>query len=73
MTTVCERCKREIYRTETCNYCGRKIGTECIKASQRANKITRLVICKDDWSKLAVRAMYKNKQAPALAAKPAKA
>lgn len=62
MTTVCERCKREVYRTETCNYCGRKIGTECVKASQRANKLTRLVICKDDWSKLPIRTMYKNKQ-----------
>lgn len=62
MAMVCDRCKREIFRSETCNYCGRKIGVECVKASQKANKLTRLVICKDDWSKLPMRSMYKNRQ-----------
>jgi len=64
---VCERCKQETYKTETCNYCGRKIDLRCVKSSQKASKTVRLVICKDDWSKMENRAMYKNKKEPQLA------
>ena len=73
---ICERCKHETYFTETCNYCGRKIDNRCIKASQKASKTYRLVICKDDWSNLKKRSMYKNKQEvkiPQVAAQPKKA
>jgi hypothetical protein len=67
MPLLCERCKREVYRVEVCNYCGRKIGVECVKSSQRASKISRLVICKDDWSNIKKRTIYKNKGAKATA------
>jgi hypothetical protein len=68
---VCERCKHETYKTETCDYCGRKIDLRCVKSSQRASKILRLIICKDDWGNLEKRNMYKNKKVPQLA-QPAK-
>jgi hypothetical protein len=61
MPLLCERCKREVYRLETCNSCGRKIGVECMKSSQRISKTTRLVICKDDWSDMKKRTVYKNR------------
>jgi hypothetical protein len=67
MTMICERCKHETYKTETCNYCGRKIDIRCMKASQKATKLTRLVICKDDWGIMEKRMMYKNRQEPRLA------
>ena len=66
--SVCERCKREMYRFETCDYCGRKICDACVKASQKATKLQRLVICRDDWNSLPKRTQYKNKQKPVLAA-----
>lgn len=59
---VCERCKREIYRFETCNYCGKKIGDECIKSSHRTQKVVRLVICKDCWGDIRKRQAFKNRK-----------
>ncbi len=59
---VCERCKHETYKTERCNYCGRNIDIRCMKASQKASKTQRLVICKDDWGNMQKRTMYKNRQ-----------
>ena len=67
MALMCERCKREVYRLELCNYCGRKIGVECVKSSQRASRISRLAICKDDWSDIKKRTLYKNKVVQAAA------
>lgn len=61
-TYTCERCKREIYRFETCNYCSRKICNACMKASQKASKLNRLVICKSCWSELNKRTNYKNRR-----------
>lgn len=72
MPIICDRCKREVYRTEPCDYCGRKVGVECEKASQKASKVTRLVICKDCWSIMPRRAAYKNKHTMAQAARAAK-
>lgn len=63
MTFTCERCKREISKYEICSYCGRKIGEECVKSSQRIQKVTRLVICKDDWSNIKKRTAFKNRRA----------
>lgn len=60
MTFLCERCKREINKYEICSYCGRKIGEECVKSSQRVQKVTRLVICKDDWGNTKKRNAFKN-------------
>ena len=62
MTYLCERCKREITKYEICSYCGRKIGEECVKSSQRIQKVTRLVICKDDWSNMKRRTAFKNRK-----------
>lgn len=62
MTFSCERCKREIYKNETCNYCNRKICTKCVKSSNRVQKVTRLVICKDCWSNIRRRTAFKNKR-----------
>ncbi|MGC8547423.1 MAG: hypothetical protein ACP5MC_00260 [Candidatus Micrarchaeia archaeon] len=57
---LCERCKREIYKYEVCNYCGRKIGQECVKSSRRVSKSVRLVICKDCWSDISKRKAFKS-------------
>ncbi|MGC9037529.1 MAG: hypothetical protein ACP5GD_01775 [Candidatus Micrarchaeia archaeon] len=57
---LCERCNREIYKYEVCNFCGRKIGTECVKSSRRVNKSIRLVICKDCWSDINKRKLFKS-------------
>ena len=62
MTFVCERCKLEITKYEICNYCGRKLGNECIKSSMRVQKVTRLVICKDDWGDVKKRTAFKNRK-----------
>ncbi len=63
MTFLCERCKSEIYKSETCNYCNRKICNNCIKSSQRVQKVTRLVICKDCWGNIKKRTAFKNRRA----------
>ncbi len=57
---LCDRCGREIHKYELCNYCNRKIGVECVKSSRKVSKIRRLVICKDDWSKMRVRKEFKS-------------
>ncbi|VVB76738.1 Uncharacterised protein [uncultured archaeon] len=57
---ICERCSRDIYKSETCNYCNRKICFDCTKSSKRLSKTTRLVICKDCWSKMPSRKKYKS-------------
>lgn len=62
MTYLCERCKREIFKHELCNYCNKKICNDCIKSSMRVQKVTRLVICKDCWSNLKRRTAFKNKR-----------
>ncbi|MGI0100334.1 MAG: hypothetical protein ACREBH_01245 [Candidatus Micrarchaeaceae archaeon] len=63
MTFLCERCKREIYKNEACNYCGKKICNSCVKGSQRVQKVTRLVICKDCWGNMKARGAFKNRRA----------
>ncbi len=59
---LCERCKREVYRYEKCDYCGRNVCSSCQKASQTATKTLRLVICKDCWTNMRKRRAYKNKE-----------
>lgn len=56
---LCERCRREIHKFEQCNYCNKKICTNCAKSSRRVNQTTRLVICKDCWSKMPHRKAFK--------------
>ncbi len=62
MIFTCERCKREIYESEQCNYCKRKICYNCIKSSQRSPKTRRLVICKDCWGVMPRRSAFKNRK-----------
>jgi len=66
---LCERCKREAYRYETCNYCGRKVCYNCIKSSMRRHKTTRLVICKDCWGDMKKRKAFKNNSTEVIEAK----
>ena len=60
MTFLCERCKKEIYKSEACNYCNKRICNDCEKSSIRIQKVTRLVICKDCWSNIKRRTAFKN-------------
>ena len=60
MIMTCDRCKREIFKSETCGYCKRKICSLCMKSSLRVKKINRLVICKDCWSNTKKRHIFKN-------------
>ncbi|MCL4381846.1 hypothetical protein M1614_02605 [Candidatus Marsarchaeota archaeon] len=64
MTMTCERCKTEIYKYLTCNYCSRKICNNCLKSSQKSSKTVKMVICKDCWSDMKKRNAYKNKKMP---------
>jgi hypothetical protein len=57
----CERCKKEVYKREVCNYCLRKVCESCEKSAQRIRKVTRLVICKDCWSNMPKRSAFKNR------------
>ncbi len=68
---MCERCKREIFRYEMCNYCGRRIGDECVKSSQKPEKVVRLVICKDCWSDMKKRTAFKNRKSAVAMESPA--
>jgi hypothetical protein len=61
MVITCDRCKREIFKTELCNYCNRTICVLCTKSAQRVQKVTRLAICKDCWGNMSRRKMFKNK------------
>jgi hypothetical protein len=63
LTILCDRCKREVFKYETCTYCNKKIGVECMKSSQRHQKTIRLVICKDCWSNMKKRTAFKNRRA----------
>ena len=47
---ICERCSRDIYKYETCDYCKKKICAELHEELKRISKTTRQVICKDCWS-----------------------
>ncbi|MCL5434327.1 MAG: hypothetical protein M1559_01270 [Candidatus Marsarchaeota archaeon] len=60
MAILCERCKREIFRTFKCNYCGRNLCRNCVKSSKRKSKTVKLVICKDCWSEMPKRKAYKS-------------
>ncbi|MDE1822956.1 MAG: hypothetical protein KGI00_02285 [Candidatus Micrarchaeota archaeon] len=56
---ICARCSRDIYKFYTCNYCKRKVCNDCIKSSRRISRVQRIFICKDDWSKMASRKLFK--------------
>ena len=56
---LCERCGRDMFKFETCDYCKKKICNDCMKSSRKSSKILRKVICKDCWSKLPSRKAFK--------------
>ena len=60
MILTCERCKNEEHELERCNYCKRMVCNSCTKSSARYQKTTRLVICKDCWSKMPARKTFKS-------------
>jgi hypothetical protein len=57
---LCDRCSRDIYKFEVCNYCNRKICYDCRKSSKKVSKTIKLVICKDCWSNMQRRKAYKS-------------
>jgi hypothetical protein len=63
MSILCDRCKREVYRYERCNYCLRNVCVSCEKSSQRIKKTMRMVICKDCWGDMRKRGAFKNRKA----------
>ena len=62
MVTLCDRCKREVFKYEQCNYCKRKICYSCVKSSQRSPKTRRLVICRDCWGSMKKRGAFKDRK-----------
>ena len=57
---ICERCGAEIYRSDTCNYCNKKICNNCIKNSKKISRTEKLIICKDCWSNMKKRSKHKS-------------
>lgn len=57
---MCERCRNDIYKYNTCNYCKRKVCVNCVKSSRRISKVIRIVVCKDCWTKLPSRKAFKS-------------
>ncbi|MDE1850646.1 MAG: hypothetical protein KGH54_02515 [Candidatus Micrarchaeota archaeon] len=57
---MCERCGKDIFKYSTCNYCKKKICVNCMKSSRKVTKTNRIVICKDDWSKMTKRKTFKS-------------
>jgi late competence protein required for DNA uptake (superfamily II DNA/RNA helicase) len=57
---LCERCGRDTFKHDVCNYCGKKICSNCIKSSRVTGNKVRLVICKTDWGKMDKRKEFKN-------------
>ena len=57
---MCERCGKDIFKQVKCDYCNRKICQDCIKSSKRKSKVVRLIICKDCWSVMSKRKIYKS-------------
>lgn len=69
MILLCERCKKEVYKLEHCNYCNKMICNSCMKSSSRFQKTTRLVICKDCWGNLKRRSAFKSNKAEVMEAR----
>ncbi len=69
MILTCERCKREEFELERCNYCKKMVCNSCTKSSSRYQKTTRLVICKDCWSDLKKRTAFKSNKGEVIEAK----
>lgn len=57
---ICERCGREVYFLEKCDYCGRKVCVGCEKSAKKLSRVRRIVICKDCWTDLRKRKAFKS-------------
>lgn len=57
---ICERCKNDIHKYDTCNYCSRKICFNCVKSQKKISPTERAYICKDCWSNVKRRNKYKS-------------
>ncbi|MEK6923915.1 MAG: hypothetical protein AABW54_01595 [Candidatus Micrarchaeota archaeon] len=56
----CERCGKDAYYAEECDYCNKKVCRNCHKASATASKTSRKVICKGCWSNMPKRKKFKS-------------
>jgi hypothetical protein len=57
---ICERCSKQVFQAEKCNYCSRFVCESCEKSAKRVKKTSRYVICKDCWSNTALRGKFKS-------------
>ena len=57
---MCERCKNDVHKYVTCNYCNKKICYNCIKSQKKISVTERAYICKDCWSNTKRRKKYKS-------------
>jgi len=57
---ICERCGKEVYLLEQCEYCNRKICVQCEKSAKKISRTKRTVICKDCWTDLKKRGAFKS-------------
>ncbi len=63
MTAIkCQRCSRITWNAAVCNYCGRIVCEHCIKSVKKVKRkdIGKLYICKDCWSNLEKRKLFRN-------------
>ncbi len=56
---TCEKCGNQTAKLVKCNYCDRKICNSCIRAQKR-KKIDHRYICKNCWSNINKRSMFKS-------------
>ncbi|MCX6776166.1 MAG: hypothetical protein NT130_04950 [Candidatus Micrarchaeota archaeon] len=56
---ICERCGKEVYLLEQCDYCNRKVCVQCEKSAKKTSRIRRIVICKDCWTDMKKRKVFK--------------
>ncbi|MBI3588459.1 hypothetical protein HY095_04655 [Candidatus Micrarchaeota archaeon] len=56
----CERCGRDAYYMEKCDYCSRNVCRPCQKSSLTASKTERKVICRDCWGDTKKRKAFKS-------------
>jgi hypothetical protein len=57
---ICERCGKEAYLLEQCEYCNRKVCVACEKSAKKVSRIKRIVICKSCWSDMKKRGAFKS-------------
>jgi superfamily II helicase len=56
---TCGRCGNQTAKLVKCDYCSRKLCYSCVKSSKR-KKIDHRYICKNCWSSIAKRSMFKS-------------